>query len=440
MKYLPFLTGLNLILAFQTNLSAQPFSGYAEENFIAQEASAVNPNFRSYYDFATEFSKSFTPFCKPVPVIEATPIQRKGGDTETIIFAAVASGGQAYREGLRENDRIVSVDGKQVGERTFLGYIRNVLNPAIETASKTNNKIELVISREGDSSQKIALQISPTMACRISLPTFNPAKLIESNPATKSSADLNQGYSKEEIFKYALIKSSVISSFDQITTGRQLAQAQAALNFIATIAGKNNAGASGEISYTTADLLRFELLTMMTLHRLQLSVDKYASWAQSQNAEWPVSALRTANLFRFNKHYDAQAKQTIAGYADLIKNGKVSNALAEMDIKLTPAQIAFIFPNSPAEISAFANLNNIDAVPTSSVCQKLYSQWMTYQFPRAFAISSKGHCAHTTGFKSPDPDAPKDPLERALWVCEKVAKETCKMYAVDTKVVWVKTP
>lgn len=65
-----------------------------------------------------------------------------------------------------------------------------------------------------------------------------------------------------------------------------------------------------------------------------------------------------------------------------------------------------------------------------------YRTWLTWVAPKAFAIAENGAWYGAQGAISADAAIPADPSQRALMLCEKRAKQACKLYAVDRTVVW----
>lgn len=90
--------------------------------------------------------------------------------------------------------------------------------------------------------------------------------------------------------------------------------------------------------------------------------------------------------------------------------------------------------------SGFARIDDIDAIPyLSDKGRNDYREWLAKSTPRAFAIAPNGWHAWTWGLKPRDPAMPIDPSERALLICERGAKQPCKLYAVNGSVVWSRT-
>ena len=91
--------------------------------------------------------------------------------------------------------------------------------------------------------------------------------------------------------------------------------------------------------------------------------------------------------------------------------------------------------------SGYARIDDVDAVPyLGDRGRSMYREWLSKPTPRAFAVSSNGHFASTWSLKPSDQTLPSDPSERALLLCERGAKQACKLYAVNGAVVWLKEP
>jgi len=85
-----------------------------------------------------------------------------------------------------------------------------------------------------------------------------------------------------------------------------------------------------------------------------------------------------------------------------------------------------------------ATVHDVDAVPgLSEAGKKVYRDWLTRKPPRAFAIADDGRVYATWGGRPRNTEEPSDPAERAMARCQKRAKAKCKLYAVDSRVVWI---
>jgi hypothetical protein len=87
--------------------------------------------------------------------------------------------------------------------------------------------------------------------------------------------------------------------------------------------------------------------------------------------------------------------------------------------------------------TGFAAIDDVDAIPfLQDRGRQQYSEWLTWDTPRAFAIASTGHFYATSGLRPKDAALPSDPSARALLMCERAAQVPCKLYAVNRSVVW----
>lgn len=84
-------------------------------------------------------------------------------------------------------------------------------------------------------------------------------------------------------------------------------------------------------------------------------------------------------------------------------------------------------------------LFNIDALPTKTDrVREIYRDWLTQKSPRAVVLAGvEGRNIFATwGVKPLNPDEVTDPTERALQRCLKAGHSNCKLYAVDSEIVW----
>ncbi len=77
--------------------------------------------------------------------------------------------------------------------------------------------------------------------------------------------------------------------------------------------------------------------------------------------------------------------------------------------------------------SGYAELTNVDAVPSTPAGKDRYAHFLTLPKPRAFVFLEDG----TWRFWADDPDA----IAKVFADCERLAKR-CWLYAVDDRVVW----
>ena len=82
-------------------------------------------------------------------------------------------------------------------------------------------------------------------------------------------------------------------------------------------------------------------------------------------------------------------------------------------------------PDDP-QLAALADTARIPHIRES--CVRNYNLFLDADYPRAYAISADAHCGYAYGGE--------DPKARALTTCQRLAKEPCKLYAVDNSIVW----
>ncbi len=79
--------------------------------------------------------------------------------------------------------------------------------------------------------------------------------------------------------------------------------------------------------------------------------------------------------------------------------------------------------------TGYADLSDSDALPyLDDRRRELYRRFLTLPLPRAFAIATTGNVGWAQGGT--------DPLAAALDNCERAARHSCALYAVDDEVVW----
>lgn len=95
-----------------------------------------------------------------------------------------------------------------------------------------------------------------------------------------------------------------------------------------------------------------------------------------------------------------------------------------------PTEEVFEIANTPRPPKTdFASIEDVSAPPLlDDRRRELYRKFLTMPYPRAFAIASTGNVGWAY--------EGADPLEAALSNCEKAAKITCSLYAIDDEVVW----
>lgn len=88
-----------------------------------------------------------------------------------------------------------------------------------------------------------------------------------------------------------------------------------------------------------------------------------------------------------------------------------------------------VLPRTTPDDPQLAALSDTAKIPhIRENCVRGYNLFLDYDYPRAFAISADAHCGYAYGGE--------DPKKRALDTCQRLAKEPCRLYAVDNGIVW----
>jgi hypothetical protein len=84
-----------------------------------------------------------------------------------------------------------------------------------------------------------------------------------------------------------------------------------------------------------------------------------------------------------------------------------------------------------------ANIGDVLAVPLiKDSGRQAYNVFLTKGYPRAFVIASDGGWSWANGRKTTDKTLPEDPAERAIEMCKRKGHNGCRLYAVDSQVIW----
>lgn len=78
------------------------------------------------------------------------------------------------------------------------------------------------------------------------------------------------------------------------------------------------------------------------------------------------------------------------------------------------------------ELAALADLKRIPNLSTT--CERVYTLFLDADYPRAYAHSTQGGCGYAYGGENP--------AQRALEFCQRRVGASCRLYAVDDKIVW----
>jgi hypothetical protein len=148
-----------------------------------------------------------------------------------------------------------------------------------------------------------------------------------------------------------------------------------------------------------------------------------ASAVDKKNRAKPLPANPSANTAAANTTAATAAGAPAAGAS------VAGSALASTAVPAPAKPAARISPE----------LFNLDALPTKTDrVREIYRDWLTQKSPRAVVLAGvEGRNIFATwGVKPLNPDEVTDPTERALQRCLKAGHSNCKLYAVDSEIVW----
>jgi hypothetical protein len=150
-----------------------------------------------------------------------------------------------------------------------------------------------------------------------------------------------------------------------------------------------------------------------------------ASAVDKKNRAKPLPANPSANTAVANTTAATAAGAPAAGASE--SSGAFASTAAPAAAPARPA----------ARISP--ELFNLEALPTKTDrVREIYRDWLTQKAPRAVVLAGvEGRNIFATwGVKPLNPDEVTDPTERALQRCLKAGHSNCKLYAVDSEIVW----
>ena len=92
-----------------------------------------------------------------------------------------------------------------------------------------------------------------------------------------------------------------------------------------------------------------------------------------------------------------------------------------------------LLPRAPSDDPAIQAMSDTKRIPhIKENCVRIYNAFLDADYPRAYAISSDGHCGSAYGGE--------EPKKRALDTCQRLSREQCKLYAIDDTLVWEAGP
>jgi hypothetical protein len=154
--------------------------------------------------------------------------------------------------------------------------------------------------------------------------------------------------------------------------------------------------------------------------------------------EYRANTGLLANWFYLGSELVVQTEEVANKEMADLKSMTGQQALDVTNIKLVNPKTYSELRDKYSPTNAFA-LEDVDAVPgLTAQCKDRYKAWLLQTPPKAFAVGPQGECGFAWGNKPSQLSPSFDPLERALNGCFKVKNNTCKMYAIDGNVVWIK--
>jgi hypothetical protein len=114
-------------------------------------------------------------------------------------------------------------------------------------------------------------------------------------------------------------------------------------------------------------------------------------------------------------------------------------AMAGVSAATPPATPAAVPLPDVAALPTTGNLDDVAAVPLCEKGRDSYRTWLGWKPPRAFVVADGGcRWNFARGTNPADPMMPRDPVARALKICQDMGRTGCTLYAVDHRVVYVK--
>lgn len=177
------------------------------------------------------------------------------------------------------------------------------------------------------------------------------------------------------------------------------------------------------------------------------SVSKTGGAAERQASAYGASAANTNNAEKIEEKPAAAQAPVVPSKVAEASPAKVSTTNAASGV-VSPSRSAATAASSqnaansvPATTisgSGYAAIDDVAAVPyLTEQGRNAYREYLDKPAPKAFAVAGNGG-AYSVWGKSRDLSLPASAGERALVLCERVAKRPCVLYAVDSTVVWVK--
>lgn len=101
-----------------------------------------------------------------------------------------------------------------------------------------------------------------------------------------------------------------------------------------------------------------------------------------------------------------------------------------------PAAASPVVVPDVASLPSTGAIDDVDVVPVGPKGREGYRQWLTWKPPRAFVVADDRQWNYARGTNPTDPTLPRDPVARALQICQNMGRIGCTLYAVDDRVVY----
>jgi len=242
--------------------------------------------------------------------------------------------------------------------------------------------------------------------------------------ATKQQAD-NAQFSRDELGNYlrrrleskGLVDSTATHRIDVVVTDIRVRSAVAAV-MLGFLAGDDHINGVVRVMDANDQPLRsFEVKTSYAL----------GGWGGGQDGtrmNWMYDKFSEMALGELEKVVSAPAAKPAAAPPAASPAGASARPFSMPDVASLPASSVAI--------------DDVEAVPMQEKFREHYRRWLTWKAPRAFVVSEGGQVNWAQGNKPKDPMMPTDPAERALRICNDQGRSGCTLYAVDSRVVYVK--
>jgi dienelactone hydrolase len=195
-----------------------------------------------------------------------------------------------------------------------------------------------------------------------------------------------------------------------------------AINFVGGMGGSPKTRPGEPCQGTAIATIAAELGAKSRVPTLWLYADNDAFWGR----EWPRRWFDAYAAAGGNARFASFAEVEDDGHRLLSRGFQLWRPVVDRFI----GSLGFKVPmaTSPLPASGFAEIGDVEKVPhVNAAARDGYKRFLTADVPRAFALAPTGAWGWRTG-----PDA----VQAALTGCQQGARSTCRLYAIDDRVVW----